>query len=391
MIWKVKNTEKIVNFLTVMGSIMIVLSLVQSAQYDISTFQAARAADEIQSATMEQVSNTDILEKPDIYLILLDGYTRSDILKENYNLDNSSFLQELENLGFYVAECAQSNYPSTKLSVTSVFYAKYHDLPYLSPVSSSVVIETVRSLGYQVMTFENRSNGHFDINEDVRLSRNKMAFGRIDLTGGLSEFETMLLETSFLRLVYDMPQLFPGVDAQLLHQAEYYEHYQQVYYTLSELQRLPEVEGPKFVFAHILVPHPPFIFGPDGEFTWADDRVVGYNSNVQFIDSQIVPVVDAIITKSKVPPVIIIMGDHGPFGNQVTPSMRLSILNAYYVKDEAKKDLYESITPVNSFRVILNNYFGTNYPLLDDLSYFSFTMDSFTPDKLVPNTCEVTP
>lgn len=391
VIWKVKNTEKIVNFLTVMGSIMIVLSLVQSARYDISTVQAARAANEIQSTTMEQVSNTDILEKPDIYLILLDGYTRSDILKENYNLDNSAFLQELENLGFYVAECAQSNYPSTKLSVTSVFYTKYHDLPYLSPVSSSVVIETVRSLGYQVMTFENRSNGHFDINEDVRLSRNKMAFGRIDLTGGLSEFETMLLETSFLRLVYDMPQLFPGVDAQLLHQAEYYEHYQQVYYTLSELQRLPEIAGPKFVFAHILVPHPPFIFGPEGEFTWADDRVAGYNANIQFIDSQIVPVVDAIITKSKVPPVIIIMGDHGPFGNQVTPSMRLSILNAYYVKDEAKKDLYESITPVNSFRVILNNYFGTNYPLLEDLSYFAFTMDSFTPDKLVPNTCEVAP
>ena len=391
VIWKIKHTKTIVNFLAFTGSIMIVFSLFQSAQYDISTFRAARAADEIQNATMEKVSNTDIREKPDIYLILLDGHTRSDVLREHYNLDNSAFIQELKDLGFYVAECAQSNYPSTKLSVTSVFYAKYHDLPYLSPVSSSLVIETVRSLGYKVITFENRSNGHFDINEDIRLSRNRMAFGAIDLTGGLSEFETMLLETSFLRLVYDMPQLFPGVDAQFLHEAEYYEHYEQVKYTLSELQRLPEIEGPKFVFAHILVPHPPFIFGPDGKFGWSDDRVAGYNSNVQFIDSQIVPVVDTIIKKSKTPPVIIIMGDHGPFGKLVTPSMRLSILNAYYVNNDAKKDLYEKITPVNSFRVVFNNYFGTDYPLLEDLSYYDYTMESFDPDKLVPNTCKVTP
>ena len=391
VMWKLKNTETMINFLSLMGTLMIVFSLVQSVRYDFSTYQAAKLANEIQSTTMENVSDADIQEKPDIYLILLDGYTRSDVLKEDYNFDNSAFLQELEELGFYVAECAQSNYPSTKLSVTSVFYSKYHDLPYLSPVSSSLVIETVRSLGYQVMTFENRSNGHFDINEDVRLSRNQMAFGKIDWTGGLSEFEVMLLETSFLRLAYDMPQLFPGLNVELLQEAEYYEHYHQVKFILDELPRIPEIDGPKFVFAHILVPHPPFIFGPDGEFTWADNRVEGYNSNIRFINSQIVPVVDTIIAKSKVPPIIIIMGDHGPFGKQVTPSMRLSILNAYYVKDDAKKDLYESITPVNSFRVIFNNYFGTEYPLLDDLSYFSYTMDKFTPDQLIPNTCNVTP
>ena len=391
VIWKIKSADAMMNFLSLTGIIMIVFPLFKSAQYEISAYRAAEAADEIQSVTMENVSNINVQEKPDIYLILLDGYTRSDILKEHYNFDNSAFIQELENMGFYVAKCAQSNYPSTKLSVTSVFYTKYHDLPFLSPLSSSLVIETVRSLGYKVMTFENRSNGHFDIREDVRLSRNQMAFGKIDLTGGLSEFEMMLLETSFLRLAYDMPQLFPGLNIQLLHEAEYYEHYYQVKFILDELQHMPQTDGPKLVFAHILVPHPPFIFTPDGEFRWADDRITGYNSNVQFIDTQIVSVVDTLIKQSKIPPVIIIIGDHGPFGNQVTPSMRLSILNAYYVNDDAKKDLYESITHVNSFRVVFNNYFGTNYPLLEDLSYYSFSMDRLTPDKLVQNTCKVAP
>ena len=112
---------------------------------------------------------------------------------------------------------------------------------------------------------------------------------------------------------------------------------------------------------------------------------------MQFIDSHIVPVVDAIIKKSKTPPIIIIMGDHGPFGNQVTPEMRMAILNAYYVNDEAKKDLYPTITPINSFRVVFNSYFGTNYPLLEDQSYYAFSLDNIGPDKLVPNTCQVTP
>ena len=134
-------------------------------------------------------------QKPDIYLILLDAHTSVRTLKEEFNYDASAFQKQLEDLGFYVAECAQSNYPITKLSVTSVFYANYHQEPTLYPVFSSLVIETLRSEGYRVITFENRSNGHFDIGEDVRLSRNQMLLSGVDLTGGLSEFEVMLWQT----------------------------------------------------------------------------------------------------------------------------------------------------------------------------------------------------
>jgi len=65
----------------------------------------------------------------------------------------------------------------------------------------------------------------------------------------------------------------------------------------------------------------------------------------------------------------------------------MSILNAYYVNDEAKRDLYATITPVNTFRIIFNDYFGTNYPLLDDKSYFAFGEGQFNSSSLVPNTC----
>jgi hypothetical protein len=389
--WRMKNAETLVNFLTVTGALLTVFSVVRSVQHDLSVYQSAREARAAMDSYREEASSSHVGERPDIYLILLDAHASAYALDKEFQYDNSAFTDHLNDLGFYVAECAQSNYPITNLSVTSVFYANYHEEPTLYPLYSSLVIETLRSQGYQVVTFENRSNGHFSIAEDVRLSRNQMFAGKIDLTGGLSEFEFQLLETSLARIAFDLPELIPGFDLAQQQQTEFYEHYQQTYFILDELKRLPEMDGPKFVFAHVLVPHPPFIFTPEGEFLWADDPASGYLSNVQFIDSQIVPVVDEIINKSKVPPVIIIMGDHGTTGvpKLETPELRMSILDAYYVKEEAKQDLYETITPVNSFRVVFNNYFGMDLPYLEDVSYHAARFEDFTPANAVANQCTV--
>jgi len=393
ILWKVREPETLIRFLTVTGGILTVFSIARSLQHDLPLYRAAQLSSGTQNSIPGKVNDADTTLKPDIYLILLDAHTSGYILKKDFNYDNSAFTGQLKDLGFYVAECAQSNYPGTKLSVTSTFYANYHEAPTLYPLYSSLVIETVRSEGYQVITFENRSNGHFSFAEDMRLSRNQMFLGRVDMTGGLSEFEIMLLKTSLPRIAYDMPQLIPGFNMQSLQKVEYYEHYQQTYFILDELKRLPEMKGPKFIFAHLLVPHPPFIFTPDGKFFWTDDPAAGYVSNVKFIDSQIVPVVAEIIEKSKTPPIIIIMGDHGATGipETETPQMRMSILNAYYVNDQAKQDLYGTITPVNTFRIVFNNTFGTSYPLLEDLSYHSSRFKDFNAESLVANECQPSP
>jgi hypothetical protein len=87
------------------------------------------------------------------------------------------------------------------------------------------------------------------------------------------------------------------------------------------------------------------------------------------------------------------MGDHGAVGipKLETPQRRMSILNAFYVQDQAKNDLYETITPVNTFRIVFNNYFGTDFPLLEDLSYHSSRKDDFNSVLLIPNECQVSP
>jgi hypothetical protein len=153
---------------------------------------------------------------------------------------------------------------------------------------------------------------------------------------------------------------------------------------LSILDHLPDVPafaGPKFTYAHIFVPHIPYVFDPNGQlvtnpdfYSSNQDQPVnaeyekqGYLNQIQFIDKAIVPILHTIISKSMNPPIIILMGDHGLEGHN-----RYTDLLAYYLPKGSEK-LYPSISPVNSFRLIFDEYFGANYPLLPDLTYYSDT------------------
>jgi hypothetical protein len=93
--------------------------------------------------------------------------------------------------------------------------------------------------------------------------------------------------------------------------------------------------------------------------------------------------VESIIKNSSIPPIIIIQGDHGP--SHFDETTRMGILNAYYFP-EAQPALHPSITPVNSFRVLFNTYFGTEFNLLKDTSYYSEYPYAYQFD-IVPNPC----
>jgi hypothetical protein len=145
---------------------------------------------------------------------------------------------------------------------------------------------------------------------------------------------------------------------------------------------------------HVIAPHPPFVFdaignpiNPNYAFTITDNRYLitpphlyekGYLDQLSFINTQVLEVVDAILKKSANPPIIIIQGDHGP-GNFIdaessTPPCfyeRYSILNAYYLPGIDPASVPKDITPVNTFRMIFNQYYSANLQFLPNHQYFS--------------------
>jgi hypothetical protein len=158
---------------------------------------------------------------------------------------------------------------------------------------------------------------------------------------------------------------------------------------------MPERKGRQFVFAHLVVPHLPYTFGPNGEvpaFQGKDatyeEIAAAYVDQVKFVNKEILAVVDTLLKNSSPAPVIILQGDHGPLPDLTEEaSERLPILNAYYLPGMTTNEmLYPSISPVNSFRVVLNSYFGQGLPLLEDLSYFGPEEDR-NANQLVANPC----
>jgi hypothetical protein len=147
-----------------------------------------------------------------------------------------------------------------------------------------------------------------------------------------------------------------------------YRQYQQSVFALDTLQKIPDLPAKTFTYAHLYVTHQPFVFYPDGSFhPFLMQDVRAYGDQVVFINTELLEIVKTILANSDPDPIIVIQGDHSYFRS----TDRVKILNAYYLPDGGSENLYPTITPVNTFRVIFNTYFGGQYELLPDVSRYS--------------------
>ena len=109
----------------------------------------------------------------------------------------------------------------------------------------------------------------------------------------------------------------------------------------------------------------------------------GHIGQIKYINQEIRELVDELLSQENLP-IIIIQADEGPFPdrfqqNEVTFDWRKAstaefqkkfrILNAMYFPDLSTEILYNSITPVNTFRLVFKEAFGADLPLLEDRSY----------------------
>ncbi len=349
--------------------------------------------DENQVASNESGSDVvDALEDtPDIYYIVLDGYAREDVLSEIYDYDNSEFTNSLEKMGFYVADEARSNYIHTYLSLPSTLNMRYLDeLPEkygANPVSGDAarglvgnneVSKKLKEVGYKTINFASSWEGtNESYPADITYKEDKY-FKILGRNISVDEVNITFLQSTLLS------PLIKQVWGDALRTN-----------TLAALQKLPTIgyqEGKKFTVAHIITPHPPYVFNADGspildaEYEMADegiDKRPKYLGQLTFISDQIIPVLQSIIENSENPPIIILQADHGPasiFGkreewltnySEEGVKERSSILYAVYFPDQDYEKFYSTITPVNTFRIVFNKYFGKDMELLDDKTFYT--------------------
>ncbi|HID30738.1 MAG TPA: hypothetical protein EYP19_12135, partial [Desulfobacterales bacterium] len=262
------------------------------------------------------VENTDVASGslPDMYYIILDAYARTDILEEIYQFDNSEILSYLAEKGFYVADGSVTNYPQTSLSVASSFNFIYLDdladqmgtetdnrQPLHTMIKYNRVFQYLRNHGYTILALSSGYGATDITNADIYMAPPRW--------WNLSEFQEALIMLTplsvFRKSFFDVRR-------------------DRVLYAFDHVADATQVDGPTFVFVHIIVPHWPFIFDADGrpidppngigmraDYEY-DEFIAGYRDQLAFVNKSLQTAIDEILVQSSDPPIIIVQADHGP-------------------------------------------------------------------------------
>lgn len=295
-------------------------------------------------------------DDPDIYYIIVDRYACAATLDSAYGFDNSPFLDELRGRGFYVADESRCNYTKSLFSLSSSLNMTYHP----EGVRTGDLVRRFRQGHVVGSLLKSRGYRYYHLGSwYCPTSSCRQADVNAHSWLGLSQFSMTL---------FDMTPLG---------RASFANHAEVALFQFCKLEEISHDANRKFVFAHILLPHPPFVFQHDGRRVSPTDRSdekTRYLEQLRFTNTKVMHVVDAILANSQRPCVILLQADEGPFlrGDDLQrtkteqDAIRSGILNAYYLPESSRDLLYPEISPVNSFRVVFRGCFHAEVDLLDD-------------------------
>ncbi len=374
-----RNLAIVNRFFNIASAALMVIVLASLAMSTVFTHMQASQHAEV--APEPEPVQLQLPQQPrDIYYIILDGYPSSDTLKKVYGYDNSYFIDGLREMGFFIADESRSNYPLTVLSLSSSLNMRYLDEMPKTPgddsrqtavthrlIEENTVARSLQQAGYNFVHF----NSGWGPTIYSREADENFLCGRVG-----DEFTEALINLTPL-----MPAL--GGDGAR----------RRILCTFSTLPQVPQkVEGPRFTFAHMLPPHPPYLFDRDGEpLGRSEMQMTGdvwknreaYLEQLRFVNQQVLKMVSKTLQTDGPSPIVVIQADHGTasLGERITGGWsdpeedflreRSSILNAYLLPDNVEENLYSSITPVNTFRLLFRHHFLADMDLIEDRVYFS--------------------
>ena len=366
------NATKIVNFI---AASLVVISFVGIGEYYITESYSLNQIQNIPKESSVQITESN--KFPDVYYIILDAYAGSLSLQKMENYDNSDFLDFLSKKGFHIASESFSNYQGTRFSIPSTLHMNYIqntvDIKNIDLTDGRALIEVSRdnpvfknfkSKGYIIYSIESGSVHTTNMNNvDFRLCTNED-------TASQSEFDSLLIETTILNPI--QTKLFSDANRE------------KILCGFSELLHMKNNnDTPKFVFAHIMLPHRPYVFGPTGEpidsgsLALRDDGIQKWNAEhyigqLEFANLKMKELIEKL-TETENSSIIIIQSDHGMRKGGYNNGYEFVLRNfnnfkAYNFPDGERNIDFETTTPVNSFRILFN-LLGDEHDLLEDKLY----------------------
>jgi len=407
LILKTKRFPKYTTFFWGIAAIaLLLINLIPIGIYAFKTREQVSS----QPKTVQTPLETDMAQR-DIYYIVLDAYAREDVLSELMGFDNSLFLTELESRGFYLPDCALSNYNITEATIGSVLNFNY--LQDLGVPESEIGKDTAEnakliwknaawdyfgSLGYQFVSARGYSSFNDIPNSDLYLNYSLDQNKKDDLAQ--QRFVNLYLNTTIIRAAIDLfknnPEKFDQLPYWMIYNLDANTElnyvtswYNQNNYVFDTLEKLPEMAGDFLVYAHINSPHPPYVYRSDGSLNYppeSADEKTAYINTITFLNKRVLDLVDELISRSDPEPIIILQADHS-IHMLTSGADKHKILSAYYLPGELNTLPYETITPVNNYPLIIRNYFDPSYELLPDMIYVKFLNDY----DFIPASCNLKP
>lgn len=373
--WLIKKSNR--NYYRLFRFIHLALILFILADA-VSMFGSSGKKEKSQTETLASFVPCKDCPKPDIYYIILDEYTSSAYLQSEFGFDNSSIDSFLTNRGFQLIPRSKSNYNLTAFSMSSIFSLNYlttidtsqayflkRYLPGIKIMYESPLFGLMEKQGYKVY---NQSIFHIAGHpSSIPLDdtwRTKMLYQQYNILKKMDN-EIGWQFPSWMKIRFSKDRS----NAREMHD---YIAVQQLFSAVDE-----KSSQPKFVYTHLRIPHDFIALDSAGNrippkgFKSFGDMKKSYLQQVVNANKVIRKMVDTIQQRSSTPPVIIIQGDHGFRSDYRRPrDDEFYNFNAFYFPDKNMPPLPDSLTSVNTFRVVFNRLFKANYPMLEDKHFF---------------------
>lgn len=332
----------------------------------------------------------DTCTMPDIYFILLDGYTNSKTLQQEFDYDNSAIESKLKQLGFVIPSRSRSNYNFTHMSLGSELNLNYlahldnshrfYTIDFLQAnytISQNELCDILKKQGYAINNYS-----IFDLKD-----------APVKISPYLTEltWRSVLGQTFFNKLRRDigwhLARFFPKDHLPAARKRKAETDLKRMQETFNGVVNVAKQRSgaPQFTYAHFLLPHETYYFDSTGkrlDLHYTAQTLVNkkdYINQLVYTNKFVLaPLIDSIFSHAKKPFTIVIQGDHG-YRNYSAEKVMLEFENfsAVYFSDHQYGPAYDSLSSVNTFRLLLNKHFGQQLPLLKDSTINLYKKNSY--------------